>query len=97
MNSKELEGQLQALLGQILQFKKLLFVLLVVITYLFIAWRVDILSGAQPTEKAVASHQMTTALPEIDPATVNKIQQLQNNSVSVQALFNQARQDPFSE
>lgn len=97
MKTDELKDQLRELPGQILRVKKILFLALVVIVYVFVVWRFTVLRAAEPTEKAVASHQATQKLPTIDPATVKKIQQLQNNSVSVQALFNQARQDPFNE
>lgn len=97
MNTKDLEEQLRTLPAQLLRHKKLLFVIPVVAAYIFVAWRVNVLGNAQPTQKAVASHQTTQSLPQISPSTLNKIQQLQSNSVSVQALFNQARQDPFNE
>lgn len=97
MNTKDFNEQLQELPGQIMRVRKPLFLLLVIIMYLFLVWKIDVLSNAQPTQKAVASHQTTPTLPEIDSSTVNKIQQLQSDSVSVQALFNQARQNPFSE
>jgi cell division protein FtsB len=95
--TKDAQNQLQDFRKQFLRIKKILFVLLVVVAYIFIMWRINILSIAQPSRKSVASHQTTEALPQIDPATVNKIKQLQNDSVSVQALFNQARQNPFQE
>jgi hypothetical protein len=57
------------------------------------------LSTAQPDPVAVTTaeqaKQQTT--PHIDPAIVQKIKQLNDNSVSAHALFNQSRQNPFGE
>lgn len=51
----------------------------------------------QAMNVAPASNQAVTAqaTPHIDPAVVKQLQSLQDNSVSVQALFNQARENPF--
>lgn len=98
MKMNELADQLQMLPDKILKLRKVLFVALVIVLYVFVALRVNVLSGAQPNQKAIASQESTIPPePQIDQATVNKIKQLQNNSVSVQALFNEARQDPFQE
>lgn len=95
MNSNGLRSQLQQFLKQILHFRVPLFLLLVAIVYGFVVWRVDTLRNAPPPASAVASKLQTST--HIDQATVNKIKQLQDNSVNVQALFNKARQNPFQE
>lgn len=95
MNTNTLQTHLQLILKQLLRFRVALFLLLVVLVYGFIMWRVDTLKNVQPDQKAAASHITSSA--NIDQATLTKIKQLQDNSVSVRALFNQARQNPFQE
>lgn len=95
MNSSNLQNQLQRMLKQLLHFRVPLFLLLLAIVYGFIVWRADTLQHAQPQQSAIASKLESST--HIDQATINKIKQLQDNSVSVQALFNQARQNPFQE
>lgn len=97
MKNEASREQLQRILGQIVRFKVALFALLVAAVYLYVILQVDTLSKAQPSATTIAEQSHTSATPNIDPATVEKIQQLQNNSVSVQALFNQARANPFQE
>lgn len=97
MKSEATREQLQRILSKLIQFKVTLFLLLVGIVYIYVIWQVDTLSKAQPSATTIALQSHTSASPNIDPATVDKIQQLQNNSVSVQALFNQARANPFQE
>jgi hypothetical protein len=92
----DLQNQLQTIQKNILHFRKSLFLLLVVLVYGFVIWRVNVLSTAQPSQSAIAS-QTTLPKPHIDETTINKIKQLQDNSVNVQALFNKTRQNPFQE
>jgi hypothetical protein len=57
--------------------------------------KINSLSNVQPSSTVVTSQVKTVAIPQIDPTVVKQIQNLQDNSVSVQALFNQARTNPF--
>jgi hypothetical protein len=76
-------------------YKAFLFFLAVATLYGFIIWRINVLSSAPPSESEATSH--STPPPRIDPDTVAKIKSLQDNSVSVQTLFDSARQNPFQE
>ena len=96
MSQLSSKDQLKSILRQLLKLKIVLFVALVAAVYGYIILKIGALSSVQPSQSAI-SMQDTTNYPHVDPVTVEKIEQLQNNSVSVQALFNQARQNPFSE
>lgn len=99
MNAKDLPSQLKEIPDKLLRYSKLLFLALVLLGYVFIVLRVGALSNATPTEGEISNDSTSSSVqqPQISQATINKITQLQNNSVSAQALFNQARQDPFQE
>jgi hypothetical protein len=71
------------------------FLLFVALLYGFVLLRINALSTAQPSSDAVSSQVQAAEIPHIDQSVVNQLQSLQNNSVSVQALFNQARNNPF--
>ena len=90
-----LKHQIQNALKQIIRFRMPLFFALLAMVYGFIAWRVSELSNVPPQSNTTS--QTVPASPHIDQATVNKIEQLQDNSVNVKALFDQARQNPFNE
>lgn len=77
------------------RYRVLIFILCIALLYGFIVWRISVYSDA-PTNQTEENARLA-AQPHIDPTTVQKMQELQNNSVSVQSLFNQARQDPFQE
>jgi hypothetical protein len=76
-------------------YKVFLFFLVIASLYGYILWRINAYSNAPPSESEVSAK--TVAQPHIDQATVKKIQSLQDNSVSVQSLFDSARQNPFQE
>jgi len=84
-------------LNQVAQLRVPLFIFTVMVLYIFVTWRVNVLSNVEPTDAQVSSKISETKSPRIDQSTVDKIRQLQDNSVSVQTLFNEARQNPFQE
>jgi hypothetical protein len=49
----------------------------------------------QPSDSAVSSQIHSANIPNIGGIDVTKIESLRDNSVSVQALFDQARNNPF--
>lgn len=97
MNRKEAQGQLQHAWQIALHLRIILFLLLLVVLYAFIGWRISTLTNAKPDAAAIAAKASETSTPHIDKAIVDKIKQLEDNSVTVQALFNEARQNPFRE
>lgn len=96
-DTAKLRDKLTGLLKQLNRFKVLLFCLLLLGTYGFIVYRVQVLNGVQPSDSEVAEKSKTAKLPKIDETLVSQIHSLQDNSVSVQALFNQARSNPFQD
>jgi len=79
------------------RYRNILFFLLLTSLYGYIVWRINVLSTAPPSTSDVVSAQQSTETPQISAETVQKLQSLQDNSVRVQALFNDARQNPFQE
>ena len=59
----------------------------------YLVFQINQAVNVQPSaSQAVAA---TKAVPHVDPATVEQLKQLQDNSVSVHALFNDGRSNPF--
>lgn len=86
---------LNKLLSTLRAYQGFIFFLVVAALYGYIVWRINVYSNT-PASQSEASAKAATQ-PHIDPATVQKLQNLQDNSVNVQALFDQARQNPFQE
>lgn len=85
--------------GTVLQkarrYTLVMFMVFVIGIYGFVLFRINTLSNAQPSADAVNSQVKAARIPHIDPSVVSKLQSLQDNSVSVKSLFNQARDNPF--
>lgn len=72
-----------------------IFLVFVGMIYLFVLFRIQSLSNAQPSEIEIQQQVQAAKIPHIDKAVVQQLQSLQDNSVNVQALFDQARSNPF--
>lgn len=76
-------------------YRVFIFFLLVAVFYGYILWRINVYSNAPPSQSEKSAQ--ATPQPHVDKETVQKLQSLQDNSVSVQSLFDDARQNPFQE
>ena len=85
------------ILSRAAKYIALLFLLLLIGVYGFVAFRIYTLQNVQPSSSDVAAQAQPYATPKVDPAVVTQMQALQDNNVSVQALFDQARNSPFQE
>lgn len=87
--------KLSSKLGKISRYSVLIFLVFVAALYGLLFYRISSLSNAQPSETAVSSQVQAAQVPHIDQSVVNQLQALQDNSVNVQTLLNQARNNPF--
>ncbi len=65
--------------------------------YGFLIFRINTLNNQEPADDDVTAKLKTVQRPKIDQSVIDKIQQLQDNSVDVKSLFNKARDNPFQE
>lgn len=77
------------------RFSLLAFIVFVALLYGFVLLRISSFSNAQPSPDSVTSQVRAAQVPHIDKAVVKQIESLHDNSVNVQALFNEARNNPF--
>jgi hypothetical protein len=97
MKSENTKAQLQQLGASILAHRIGLFILLLVIVYAFVGWRVYTLSTVPPDKTTLLSSKSATPHPHIKQSTIRKVKNLQDNSTSVRALFSHSRENPFHE
>lgn len=71
------------------------FIVLLALLYGFLLTRINTLSNLEPTEEAIVEQVKAAKVPRIDDEIVQQLESLEDNSVSVQALFNEARSNPF--
>lgn len=77
--------------------KVFLIILTVLAIFGFIVFRISYFNALEPTESALDTQLQTSSRPRIDKAIVEKLVNLETENIQVQALFNQARENPFSE
>jgi hypothetical protein len=83
-------------LQSVTKYAGILFFSLIAIIYAFVLLRINTLSNAQPSDAEITSNATVQKL-RVDKNVVEQIQQLQDNSVNVQSLFDNARSNPFQE
>ena len=97
MNNKLDLEKLNAHFRSARRYSFVAFLLVVVSIYGFVLLRITSLSNIEPSDDAVSSQVNAASIPKIDQSVVNQLKSLQDNSVNVQSLFEQARTSPFQE
>ena len=69
--------------------------IVVLLVYVLVMLKINLLANAEPTPDQ--QQVITSSVPRIDPNAVKQIQNLENNNTDVHSLFEQARNNPFSE
>lgn len=79
------------------RYAVVIFIVILVGIYGFLVYRINVLTQTEPSETAVNEQLQTVQRPKVDQNAIDKIQKLQNQNVEVKSLFDQARNNPFSE
>lgn len=97
LDLKDLPAKLLSITGVLRRYVVLIFIIGFLGIYGFLVMRINTLSSAEPDEDAVTERLSTARQTTVDKDTIEKIKQLQEQNVEVQTLFQQARDNPFSE
>lgn len=74
-----------------------LFILILLGLYAYLILQVNELTQAEADETEVLEQLHSTSRPQIDQQAIDRILELQDQNVQVEALFQEARDNPFSE
>ena len=96
-NRKSLSDAAQATAQAILRYGTVLFMVLLIAVYGFVVYRIYLAGSAEPSVAEISTHAQETATPHIDAKAVGQLETLQDRSVNVKTLFDQARNNPFGE
>ena len=97
LDLKAIPAKLTPILGWAKRYVAMMFIACLVGACGFLLLRVNSLASGEPDDDAVAERLKTVQRPKLDQAAVDKIQQLKDQNIEVQSLFDQARQNPFAE
>lgn len=92
---KSLKPRLKKLLNKVLARATFLTVLLVLVAYLLVVWRISGLATAEPPPEAQTT--VANSIPKVNKTAVEQILKLEENNSEVHSLFNEARNNPFQE
>ena len=65
--------------------------------YVYLILQISTLANKAPDETVVSKQYQAIPHPKIDKEVAKTIEGLESQNVNVQAIFNQARENPFSE
>lgn len=94
---KKLPEKLQPLLAAVQTYIKFIFFVFASLLGAFLIFQINHFASVEPSEDEVSEKLQTVQRPHIDENSLQKIQQLQDQNVQVQSLFEQTRDNPFSE
>jgi hypothetical protein len=94
---KSLPKLLKRFILKLQQYVLIIFIVFVLSIYGFLVFQIQHLSQAEPKADDLTAQLATTKRLRIDQPSIDKILQLQDQSVSVQSLFETARDNPFQE
>ncbi len=95
LNVKALLGKLTGSVQKVRPYSFVIFIVLVAGLYGVVLLKINTIVNQQPSPDAVSSQVKAAKVPHFDKATISQLKSLQDNSVSVQALFKDARDNPF--
>ena len=84
-------------LNNLKRYKVVIFALLMTGVYGYVIVNISSFANAQPTPEQVALQTSPIKSTKIDKKIVAQLQHLQDNSVNVKTLFDEARNNPFQE
>src|SRR5438045_3083172 len=90
-------SKLSPVLSVLSKYKLFTFFMILLLLYGFVVFRINVLNNKVPSDSDVSAKLQNVGSPHLDQSVKDKIQQLQDNSVEVQSLFNSARNNPFNE
>ncbi len=97
LDLKTIPSKIMPLLLTIKRYLGFITVIIILCLYGFMVFYVNNLASSEPTDEQVAEKLKAVQRPRIDEAALKKINELQDQNIQVETLFEQARDNPFNE
>lgn len=95
INFNQLLAKARSLLPDLAKHASFIALILVLLVYLFVVWRISQMAGAEPPASQDIS--AAVAVPRVDKNAIDQIKALEQSSSEVKSFFNAARDNPFAE
>ena len=97
INPTAIKKSLRKVRSKVVMHLTFVVTVVVLFSYVFIVWRINELTTAEPTPDQENATLSASKLPIIDKKAIEKIQALEESSPDIKSFFNEARNNPFDE
>lgn len=97
LDFKTIPTRIKPLLEGARKYTVFSFIIVMLGLVIFLVFRVNQLSQLEPSEDAALEKIQAIPRPRVDQNVVKRIEQLRDQNVQVEALFKEARDNPFKE
>lgn len=97
LNPQQLKNSLKQLAIKMQRYAVFIFIIGVLGLYGFLVYQIGQLSQAEPKADDTTEQLKAVKRLKLDQSSINKMQQLEDQNVGVQTLFESARQNPFQD
>lgn len=87
--------KLQALFEAAQKYSMTIFITLIAIVYGFVFYQITSLNSREPSQDQIDKYVRASHSPRVDQKVIKQLESLKDNSVNVQTLFDNTRQNPF--
>jgi hypothetical protein len=94
---KDILPKLKSAAYMLKQYMIVIFIVVLVLIYGFLAFKIGTISGTEPDEDAVLQQLEDTRQLQVDQDAITKIERLKDQNIAVQSLFKAARDNPFQD
>mgnify|MGYP003537540204 CR=1 FL=1 len=94
---KDIPAKIVPIVNKLKRYVPVIFIVFVSLILGFLITRISTYAQTEPSEDAVTEKLTTVQRPKIDENALKKIEQLEDQNIDVKSLFQQARENPFSE
>ena len=93
----KLQAQLQKFSTDMKRYLAIIVIMIIGSMCGYLVYTSGKLAEAEPSEAEVSERYQGAARPKIDKAAADKLYELEDQNIEVKSLFDQARNNPFSE
>ncbi len=94
---KSMPKQAKRLVSKLIRYQVIIFIVLVVGLFGYLIIQISTVSQKEPSDSDLVQQLSTVKRLKIDQSSIDKILQLEDQNVVVQSLFDDARNNPFTE
>lgn len=97
MNINSIITRIQPVAAYIKRYRVIMFALFFLAMYTYLIVQINTLAQSEPDPAVVAENINTVKRLKVDQSSINKILELEEQNIEVKSLFQDARDNPFTE